>query len=95
MIYEEFGEKAFTISGYGSRGTIHYPILVIDGAPLTDSTCPPCYDFAAYNWAMAIPVNEISDVNFYEAGSKYSQWLSPPPPNPTWKDYERTKSTYR
>jgi hypothetical protein len=85
MIYEEFGEKAFTISGYGSRGTIHYPILVIDGAPLTDSTCPPCYDFAAYNWAMAIPVNEISDVNFYEAGSKYSQWLSPPPPSPTWK----------
>ncbi len=85
MIYEEFGEKAFTISGFGSRGKIHYPILVIDGAPLTDSTCPPCYDFVAYDWAMSIPVNEISDVNFYEAGSKYSQWLSPPPPNPTWK----------
>jgi hypothetical protein len=85
MIYEEFGEKAFTVSGFGSHGKVHYPILVVDGAPLTDSTCPPCYDFAAYDWAMAIPVNEISDVKFYEAGSKYSQWLSPPPPNPTWK----------
>ena len=80
MIYEEFGEKAFTATGFGTHGKVFNPILVVDGAPLTSPLCPPCYDFEAYGWAMAIPVNAISDVRLYEAESKYSQWLSPPPP---------------
>jgi len=79
MIYEEFGEKAFTATGYGTNGKMYNPILVVNGAPLTASECPPCHDFNAYAWASAIPINEISDVKFYEAESKYSQWLSPPP----------------
>jgi hypothetical protein len=79
MIYEEFGEKAFTATGFGTHGKTYSPILVVDGAPLTVSECPPCYDFNAYAWAEAIPVKEISDVKFYEAGSKYSQWLTPRP----------------
>lgn len=79
MIHQEFGEKAFTATGYGTNGKMYNPILVVNGAPLTASECPPCYDFSAYAWATAIPINEISDVKFYEAESKYSQWLSPPP----------------
>jgi hypothetical protein len=79
MIYNEFGEKAFTATGFGTRGKIFNPILVVNGAPMTAATCPPCYDPYAYGWAADIPVNEISDVKFYEAESKYSQWLSPPP----------------
>ncbi len=79
MIYKEFGEKAFTASGYPARGKIYNPILVVNGAPMTASECPPCYDFQAYGWAATIPVNEVSDVKFYEAGSKYSQWLTPSP----------------
>ena len=85
LIYEEFGEKAFAVNGFGTHGSVYYPILVVDGASLSVSPCPPCYDFAAYGWAASIPINEISDVKFYEAGSKYSQWLSPPPPGPRWK----------
>ena len=81
MIYEEFGEKAFTATGFGTHGNIYNPILVVNGAPMTADECPPCYDFDAYGWAAAIPVNEISDVKFYEAESKYSQWLTPPPPD--------------
>jgi hypothetical protein len=50
---------------------------------MTASECPPCYDFAAYALAATIPINEISDVKFYEAGSNYSQWLTPSPPPPT------------
>jgi hypothetical protein len=80
MIYEEFGEKAFTATGFGTHGKVFNPILVVDGAPLTASECPPCYDFDAYAWAATIPVNAISDVKLYEAESKYSQWLTPPPP---------------
>jgi hypothetical protein len=83
MIYKEFGEKAFTASGYPARGEIYNPILVVNGEPMTASECPPCYDFAAYAWAATIPVNEVSDVKFYEAGSKYSQWLTPSPAPPT------------
>jgi hypothetical protein len=86
MIYEEFGEKAFTATGFGTHEKVNYPILVVDGAPLTASECPPCYDFNAYGWAAAIPVNEISDVKLYEAGSKYSQWLTPVTPPPTWEN---------
>jgi hypothetical protein len=85
MIYEEFGEKAFSVIGFGTHEKVYYPILVVNGAPLTASPCPPCYDFEAYALAEAIPVKEISDVKFYEAGSKYSQWLSPPPPGLKWK----------
>ena len=85
MIYKEFGEKAFTVTGFGTHGHVYNPILVVNGAPLTASECPPCYDFDAYGWAASIPVNEISDVKLYEAGSMYSQWLSPPPPGPTKK----------
>lgn len=79
MIHQEFGEKAFTATGYGTNGKMFNPILVVNGAPLTASECPPCHDFNAYAWATSIPINEISDVKFYEAESKYSQWLSPPP----------------
>ena len=85
MINEEFGQKAFTVTGYGTQGKVYYPILVVNGAPLTASPCPPCYDFDAYAWAATIPINEITDVKFYEAGSKYSQWLSPPPPGQNGK----------
>jgi hypothetical protein len=85
MIYAEFGEKAFTATGFGTHGKTFTPILIVNGAPLTAAECPPCYDFVAYQWAGEIHVNEISDVKFYEAESKYSQWLSPPPPNPGWK----------
>jgi hypothetical protein len=55
----------------------------VNGAPLTEADCPPCYDYNAVAWATSIPVNEISDVKFYEAESKYSQWLSPPPAGQT------------
>jgi hypothetical protein len=83
MIYAEFGEKAFTATGYPAHGEIYNPILVVNGSPMTASECPPCYDFYAYAWAATIPVNEVSDVKFYEAGSKYSQWLTPSPAPPT------------
>jgi len=85
MIYEEFGEKAFTATGFGTKGKSYSPILVVNGAPMTASECPPCHDFDAYGWAASIPVNEISDVKLYEAESKYSQFLSPPPPGQKWK----------
>ena len=83
LIYDEFGEKAFTATGFGTHGKVFNPILVVDGAPMTASECPPCYDFEAYAWAATIPVNAVSDVKFYDAGSKYSQWLTPYPPPPT------------
>ncbi len=51
LIYEEFGEKAFTATGFGTHGKIHTPILVVNGAPMTASECPPCHDFNAYGWA--------------------------------------------
>jgi len=82
MIYEEFGEKAFTATGFATQGKAYNPILVVDGAPMTADLCPPCYDFAAYAWAAELPINEVSDVKFYEAGSNFSQWLTPPPPAP-------------
>jgi hypothetical protein len=80
MIYEEFGEKAFTAKGFNAKGNIYNPILVVDGSPMTDAYCPPCYDADHYGWAASIPVNEISNVKFYEAGSNLSKWLTPPPP---------------
>jgi hypothetical protein len=83
MIYKEFGEKAFIATGLDARGKTYNPILVVNGAPMTASECPPCYDFDAYAWAATIPVNEVSDVKFYEAGSKYSQWITPSPAPPT------------
>jgi hypothetical protein len=83
MIYNEFGEKAFTATGYPAHGEIYNPILVVNGEPMTASECPPCYDYYAYAWAATIPVNEVSNVKFYEAGSKYSQWLTPSPAPPT------------
>jgi CarboxypepD_reg-like domain len=83
LIYQEFGEKAFLATGYEARGQTYNPILVVNGAPMTATECPPCYDFAAYAWAATIPVKEVSDVKFYEAGSKYSQWLTPSPAPPT------------
>lgn len=85
MIYEEFGEKAFTATGFGTHGKSYTPILVVNGSPLTESLCPPCYDSYAYNRAASIPVNEISDVKLYEAESNYSQLLTPPPPPPKMK----------
>ena len=80
LIYEEFGEKAFTAKGFNAKGNIYSPILVVDGSPMTDAYCPPCYDADHYEWAASIPVNEISNVKFYEAGSNLSKWLTPPPP---------------
>src|ERR1035437_2964394 len=80
MIYEEFGEKAFTAKGFNAKGNIYNPILVVDGSPMTDAYCPPCYDADHYEWAASIPVNEISNVKFYEAGSNLSKWLTPPQP---------------
>jgi hypothetical protein len=80
MIYNEFGEKAFASTGFATKGKAFTPILVVDGAPLTAAECPPCYDFDAYAWAATIPANEISEMKLYEAESKYSQWLTPPPP---------------
>ena len=32
MIYEEFGEKAFTATGFATHGKIYNPILVVNGA---------------------------------------------------------------
>ena len=80
MIYAEFGEKAFTAKGFNAKGNIYNPILVVDGSPMTAAYCPPCYDTDHYDWAASIPVNEISNVKFYEAGSNLSKWLTPPPP---------------
>jgi hypothetical protein len=80
MIYEEFGEKAFTAKGFNAKGNIYNPILVVDGSPMTTAYCPPCYDPDHYEWAASIPVNDISNVKFYEAGSNLSKWLTPPPP---------------
>ena len=79
LIYEEFGEKAFTASGFGTHGKAYTPILVVNGAPLTADECPPCYDGIGYSWAAEIPVNEVSDVKLFEGGSTYSQWLTPRP----------------
>jgi hypothetical protein len=96
MIYKEFGEKAFTATGYEARGKPYNPILVVNGEPMSASECPPCYDFAAYAWAATIPVNEVSDVKFYEAGSKYSQWLTPSPAPPTIENIKwKTDATGR
>jgi hypothetical protein len=83
MIYEEFGEKAFTAIGFGTAGNAIQPILVVNGAPMTAAYCPPCYDALRYQWAASIPVNEISNVKFYEAGSEYSRFVMPPLPPPT------------
>ncbi len=85
MIYSEFGEKAFTATGFGTKGTMHMPILVVNGDILTAGSCPPCYDPIYYPWALSIPVNEVSDVKFYEAESKFSQWITPTPPGQKWK----------
>jgi len=81
MIYEEFGEKAFTAVGYGTYKRSFPPILIVNGAHLTEESCPPCYDFEAYKWATIIPVNEISNVKFFEAGGEYSRFVTPPPPS--------------
>lgn len=78
LIYEEFGEKAFTAQGFNAKGNIYNPILVVDGYPYTASNCPPCYS-NDYQMATRVPVNAISDVKFYEAGSNFSKWLTPPP----------------
>ncbi|MGC1392138.1 MAG: hypothetical protein WA816_13970 [Bacteroidales bacterium] len=83
MIYEEFGEKAFTAIGFGASGNAIQPILVVNGAPLTAASCPPCYDALRYQWVASIPVNEISNVKFYEAGSEYSRYVTPPLGAPT------------
>ncbi|MGD0755142.1 MAG: hypothetical protein ABR927_08795 [Bacteroidales bacterium] len=82
MIYEEFGEKAFTAVGYGTYRHAYNPFLIVNGTHLTAEYCPPCYDYNAYQWASMIPVNEISNVKFYKAGSEYSQFVTPPPPPP-------------
>jgi hypothetical protein len=82
MIYAELGEKAFKATGFATKGKTFSPILVVNGAPLTTDLCPPCHDFAAYDWAMSIPSTEISEIKFYQAESKYSKWLTPPPPMP-------------
>ena len=82
MIAEEFGEKAFTGLGFDSGGKSYPPFLVVNGVPMTAQYCPPCYG-VQYSWAAGIPVNEISNVKFYEAGSNYSRFLTPPPPPPT------------
>jgi hypothetical protein len=83
MIYEEFGEKAFTAIGFGASGNAIQPILVVNGAPMTAASCPPCYDAVHYQWVASIPVNEISNVKFYAAGSEYSRFVTPPRPAPT------------
>jgi hypothetical protein len=83
MIYEEFGEKAFTAIGFGASGYAIQPILVVNGAPMTAASCPPCYDALRYQWVTSIPVNEISNVKFYEAGSEYSRFVTPPLAAPT------------
>jgi hypothetical protein len=80
LIYEEFGEKAFTAKGFNAKGNMYVPILVVDGNPMTADYCPPCYDGDHYEWASSIPVKLISNVKFYEAGSSLSKWLTPPPP---------------
>jgi hypothetical protein len=82
MIEEQFGEKAF-IESVDSMGNpkLYPPILVVNGNPLTDTYCEPCHSLN-YGWALRIPVNEILDVKFYEAGSDYSQFLTPPAPPP-------------
>ena len=83
MIYEEFGEKAFTAIGPWTSGNSYQPILVVNGTPMTAATCPPCYDAELYQWAASIPVNEISNVKFYEAGSEFSKYLTPPTGKPS------------
>jgi len=74
MIYEEFGEKAFTAKGFNAKGNIYTRFLSLTQS-MTDAYCPPCYDADHYGWAASIPVNEISNVKFYEAGSNLSKWL--------------------
>ena len=80
MIYAEFGEKAFTAKGFTASGYAHQPILVVNGTPQTASYCPPCYND---QWLASFPVNEISNVKFYEAGSEYSRFVTPPSPPPS------------
>ncbi len=83
IIYGEFGEKAFTAVGFDTKGKAFNPILVVNDMPLSAEYCPPCYDFIAYGWANSLHTNEIFEIKFYEAGSKYSMWLTPNPPPPT------------
>jgi hypothetical protein len=95
MIYEEFGEKAFTAIGLVTSGQAYPPILVVNGMPMTAEYCPPCYDAFQYEKAAGIPVNEISNVKFYEAGSEFSQFLTPPQPPPSYSEVTNRISSSR
>jgi hypothetical protein len=69
MITGEFGEKAF-LTSTGQSGS---PILVYNGMVVH-----PWEDL--YGWAAGQPVNEVSDVKFYDADNKLSQFYSKVPP---------------
>jgi hypothetical protein len=92
MISEEFGEKAFTAIGPWTSGNAYKPILVVNGTPMTAAYCPPCYDAEHYEWAASMPVNEISNVKFYEAGSEFSKFLTPPTAPPAFRSYGEPES---
>jgi hypothetical protein len=92
MISEEFGEKAFTAIGFGTSGNAYPPILVVNGTPMTAAYCPPCYDAEHYQWAASMPVNEISNVKFYEAGSEFSKFLTPPTAPAAFSSYGEPES---
>jgi hypothetical protein len=62
MISDQFGEKAFQ----SHRGRPKTPIIELNG-----NACAPWE--LIYGWFVSRPVNEISNVRFYEAGSDYSQ----------------------
>lgn len=85
MITEEFGDKAFS-DGVGNNCS---PILILNdtqydlrrviimGDPEGSQFLTKA-KFETYSWALARPVNEISNVKFYEAGSDYSKFCTPP-----------------
>lgn len=75
MIRGEFGEKAFSKERNGSPVN---PVLILDGMMVH-------LEDPFYGLVLKTPVNEISDVKFYEAGSEISLFYSyrgVPPPYP-------------
>lgn len=76
MIREEFGDKAFI----DTRGKPCSPILVANGNEYDNKLGGNSDKIELYSLALKTPVNEISNVKLYGAGSDYSQFLTPPFP---------------
>jgi hypothetical protein len=104
MIAAEFGDKAFM----DSKGRRCSPILLVNGVQydiqFTTNEPPPSstpdgrlvflpnLKSREYNKIMTIPVNEISNVKFYSAGSDYSQFLTPAYPMDSYISASRGSS---